>query len=56
MRKVKLLIAATVMAVAGLIGFASPSGAVVCIEDLPTPCCGTVTINGKEYQIIPINC
>ncbi len=56
MRKVKLLVAATVLAFSGLIGFAGPAGAVVCIEDLPTPCCGTVVINGKEYQPIPMSC
>ena len=56
MRKLKILVAAIVMAFSLLVPFAGPAGAVVCIEDMPTPCCGTVEIFGKEYQLIPINC
>lgn len=56
MRQMKLLIAAAIMAFSSLVAFAGPAGAVVCIEDMPTPCCGTVQILGKDYQVIPINC
>ena len=49
MRKVKIVLAAVVMAVSSLVAFASPAGAVVC-HDEPGMCCEDPTILGKEYN------
>ena len=50
MRKVKILLAATVMAFSSLVAVAGPAGAVVCHEE-PGSCCEDPTILGKEYNL-----
>ena len=55
MRRVKILVATTIMAFSSLVAFAGPSRAVVCIEDGGTSmCCEPIRILGKEYHYI--NC
>ena len=51
MRRVKILIAATVMAFSSMVAIAGPASAVVCIEDGGTTmCCEDPVILGKEYN------
>ena len=50
MRRVKLLVAATVMAFSSLIAFAGPANAIVCIEETDN-CCEDPVILGKEYNL-----
>lgn len=55
MRRVRALAIVAALAVAALFAAPAPAGAVVCIEN-PVICCGTVYVNGKPIQVIPITC
>ena len=49
MRRVKIVVAAVVMAFSSMVAFAGPAGAVVCMEE-PGSCCEDPVILGKEYN------
>ena len=55
MRKLRAFVVAGSLAVGMTFATAAPAGAIVCI-DTGVYCCGTVTIDGKQIQIIPITC
>lgn len=55
MRKLRSFILIASLAAAMTFATAAPAGAIVCIDN-SVYCCGTVTINGKQITIIPINC
>jgi hypothetical protein len=55
MRKLRSFAIAGALATGMALAMPAPASAVVCIEN-PVYCCGTVYVNGKEIQIIPINC
>lgn len=55
MRKLRSFVVIGSTAAGMTFGTAAPASAIVCI-DHSVYCCGTVTVDGKEIQIIPINC
>ncbi|MDQ3914454.1 MAG: hypothetical protein M3323_03850 [Actinomycetota bacterium] len=55
MRKVRSFIIVGASAVGMTFAMPAPANAIVCIDN-PVYCCGTVTVNGKEINVIPINC
>ena len=54
MLKVKTLLLAGIAAGTILIPFAEAAQGIVCIEDLPGPCCGPIVVKDKEIHLI--NC
>ncbi|MDQ3981433.1 MAG: hypothetical protein M3271_01985 [Actinomycetota bacterium] len=55
MRKLRSLTIVGALAVGMMFVMPAPADAIVCIDN-PVYCCGTVTINGKEINVIPITC
>lgn len=55
MRKVKVLLLAAGLVSGTLTIAASPAQAVVC-QDYPGGCCEGITILGKTYDPVPIDC
>jgi hypothetical protein len=55
MRKLRMFAIAGALATGMTFAVPAPANAIVCI-DHSVYCCGTVYVNGKEIQIIPINC
>ena len=55
MRKLRAFAVIGSLAAGMTLGTAAPAGAIVCIDN-SVYCCGTVYVDGKEIQIIPINC
>ncbi|HEV2757669.1 MAG TPA: hypothetical protein VG318_18060 [Actinomycetota bacterium] len=55
MRKLRLLTVVGAVAVAMTVATPAPAGAPFCIDN-PVICCGTVYVNGKPVQVIPISC
>jgi hypothetical protein len=55
MRKVKVLLVATGLVFGTLTIAASPAQAVVC-HDYPGGCCEGITILGKTYDPVPMDC
>ena len=55
MRKLRAFVVTASLAVGMTFATSAPAGAIVCI-DTGVYCCGTVTIDGKQIQIIPITC
>jgi hypothetical protein len=50
MRRIKILVATTIMAFSSLVAVAAPANAVVCHEDINS-CCEDPVILGKEYNL-----
>ena len=55
MRKLRSFVVVGALAVGEMFGTATPAGAIVCI-DHSVFCCGTLYVDGKPIQIIPITC
>ena len=55
MRKLRSLAIVGTLAATALFAMPVPANAIVCIDD-SVYCCGTVYVNGKPIQIIPIAC
>ena len=55
MRKLRSLVVAGAMSLGMTFATAAPAGAIVCIDN-SVYCCGTVYVNGKAIQVIPITC
>lgn len=55
MRKLRSFAIVGALAVGMMYATPAPANAIVCI-DHSVYCCGTVYVNGKAIQVIPINC
>ena len=55
MRKLRSFAIAGAVAVSMMFAVPAPANAFVCI-DHSTVCCGTVYVNGKPIEVIPISC
>ncbi|MDQ4024360.1 MAG: hypothetical protein M3217_02550 [Actinomycetota bacterium] len=55
MRKLRSVFVVGAVAMGAMFAMPAPAGAIVCI-DHSVYCCGTVTIKGKEINVIPIAC
>lgn len=55
MRKLRAFAIVGALATGMAFATPAPANAVVCIEN-PVYCCGTVYVNGKPIQVIPITC
>lgn len=55
MRKLRSFAIVGAVAVTMMFAMPAPANAIVCIDN-SVYCCGTVYVNGKPIQIIPINC
>lgn len=55
MRKLRSFVVVGALAVGMTSAMPAPANAIVCIDN-SVYCCGTFYVNGKEIQVIPINC
>lgn len=55
MRKLRSFVVVGSLAAGMTLATSAPAGAIVCIDNFPV-CCGTVYVDGKPIQIIPITC